>query len=82
MAIILIKTQNTKDILEANKNNRFCGVGLQKHEIKISSVISQKHKLNPSRKLSTIFTPIRIDEEVHERTWFDELVENLASFFE
>ena len=58
--LVLLKTQKAKNIFEENKNNRFCGAGLLKHEIKISSVISQKHKLNPSRKLSTIFTPIRI----------------------
>ena len=33
-------------------------------------------------KKDKIFTPIRIDEEVHERTWVDDLIENLASFFE
>ena len=58
--LVLLKAQKIKNVFEDNKSNRFCGAGLQKHEIKISSVISQKHKLNPSRKLSTIFTPIRI----------------------
>ena len=41
-------------------NKRFCGAGLLKNEIQISSIISKKHKLNPSRKLSTQFSPIRI----------------------
>ena len=53
----IIKSQGEKDIFEQNKNLRFCGAGLQNHEIKISSVISEKHKY---RKLSTVFDPIRI----------------------
>ena len=58
--ILFIKTQDTKNIFEDNKDIRFCGAGLLKNEIKISSIISKKHKLNPSRKLSTQFSPIRI----------------------
>ena len=35
-----------------------------------------------NEKKDKIFTPIKIDSEVHERTWFDEVVENVASIFE
>ena len=44
-----IITQNSTDIFQKNKNLRFCGANLFKYEIKISSKISQKNKLN--RKL-------------------------------
>ena len=74
--IILIKTQNTKDILEANKNNRFYGTELQNHEIKILSVILQKHKLNPSLKLSALFSPIRI---ILDTSYFEQQSELLPA---
>ena len=56
----LIISQYSNDIYEQNKNIRFCGADLVNHEIKISSKIGKKHKLDPSRKLSTVFSPIRI----------------------
>ena len=56
----LIISQNSNDIFEQNKNLRFCGAGLINHEIKVSSKIGKKHKLDPSRKLSTVYSPIRI----------------------
>ena len=56
----LIICQEPKSIFEQNKNVRFCGADLEHHEIKISSKISKKHQLNPSRKLSTLYYPIRI----------------------
>ena len=74
--LVLLKTQKKKSVFEDNKSNRFCGAGLQKHEIKISSVISQKHKLNPSRKLSTKFTPIRI---ILDTSYFDKQSESLSA---
>ena len=58
--LFLINSQKVEKRSESNNNRRFCGVDSLNYEIKISSVISQKHKLNPSRKLSTIFTPIGI----------------------
>ena len=74
--LVLLKTQKIKSVFEDNKSNRFCGAGLQKHEIKISSVISQKHKLNPSRKLSIKFTPIRI---ILDTSYFDKQSESLSA---
>ena len=68
--IVLIENQEeeNKNIFEANKDLRFCGAGLQKYNIKISPIISKKHKLNPSRKLSTVYTPIRI---ILDTTYFE-----------
>ena len=68
--IVLIENQEEekKNIFEANKDLRFCGAGLQKYNIKISPIISKKHKLNPSRKLSTVYTPIRI---ILDTTYFE-----------
>jgi len=67
---MLIESQeeDMKNIFEANKDLRFCGSGLQNYEIKISPIISKKHKLNPSRKLSTEYTPIRI---ILDTTYFE-----------
>lgn len=50
-------------------------LGMQKPQE--SQIIYVNHE-----KKDKIFTPIRIEEERQERTWFDDLVENLASFFE
>ena len=63
----LIFNQDSNDIFEYNKNTRFCGADLQHYEIKISSKISEKH--NPSRKLSSQFSPIRI---ILETTYFEQ----------
>ena len=64
-----INSQNSNDIFEKNKNVRFCGADLLNHTIKISSKISNKHKLDPSRKLSTAFSPIRI---ILDTTYFEQ----------
>ena len=66
----LINSQYSNDIFEKNKNFRFCGADLLKNKIKISSKISNKHKLDPSRKLSTVFTPIRIKLDT---TYFEQV---------
>ena len=66
--------QETKNIFEENKNLRFCGAGLQNYEIKISPIISKKHKLDPSRKLSTVYTPIRI---ILDTTYFEDQADYL-----
>ena len=58
--LFLINAQNSSDIFEQNKNVRFCGADLKDHEIIISSKISKKRQINPSRKLSTNYEPIRI----------------------
>ena len=63
-----ILNQDAKNIFDVYKNLNFCGVGLNKYEIKISPVISQKNKSNPNRKLSTVFSPIRI---LLDTTYFD-----------
>ena len=68
-----IITQNSTDIFQKNKNLRFCGANLFKYEIKISSKISQKNKLN--RKLSTVFSPIRI---LLDTTYFEEQGKQIA----
>ena len=65
----LIICQEPKSIFEQNKNVRFCGADLEHHEIKISSKISKKHQLNPSRKLSTLYYPIRI---ILDTTYFEQ----------
>ena len=72
--IIITQAQDSNSIFEQNKNVRFCGAGLQNYEIKISSTISKKHQLNPNRKLSTVFTPIRI---MLDTTYFEEQGNNL-----
>ena len=74
--ISFMKAQDTKNIFEANKDIQFCGAGLLNYTIKIASVISKKHKLNPSRKLSTVFTPIRI---ILDTTYFEEQGNQLSN---
>jgi hypothetical protein len=63
----LIFNQYSNDIFDYNKNIRFCGADLQHYTIKISSKISEEH--NPSRKLSSVFSPIRI---ILETTYFEQ----------
>ena len=73
--LYLIYTQNSTHIFEQNKNLRFRGADLQKHEIMISSTISKNHQMNPSRRLTTI-SPIRI---ILDTTYLEEVGNQILS---
>ena len=74
--LTITQAQDSNSIFEQNKNVRFCGAGLQNYEIKISSTISKSHQINPNRKLSSVYYPIRI---ILDTTYFEQQGSQITS---